>query len=517
MNTAVAQDQLGLAERFGRGLELAPDGLALRVGNDSLTYRQLHELALRWAGAIVAALPDTRPVVGVLAAKGVTSYAGVLAALYAGATVVPLHPGFPAARTEHMLDIAEVAVVVVDDAGLAALAEVPELPEGLSVLAPGTPATRDTGTGRWRVLPADAEPLAAPLPARTDTAYVLFTSGSTGRPKGVPISHHGTRHYFSLLDERYDFDETDAFSQTFDLNFDCAMFDMFCAWGAGAAVHAIPPQAYRDLPAFLAERGITVWFSTPSAISLVARLGGLTPGALPTLRWSFFAGEALRDADARTWHQAAPRAVIENIYGPTELTVTITGHRWLPASSPGLAVNGLVPIGSVHAGHQHLLLADDCSEAADEGELCIGGPQLTAGYLDPAQNEGRFLRHGGELLYRTGDRVRTLPNGELCYLGRLDSQVQIQGWRVELAEIEHALRGCPGVTDAVALARDGAAGTELVVFHTGEQTPPAVLARRLRGVLPAGMLPREYRWVAEFPLNSNRKVDRLALARSIPA
>jgi acyl-coenzyme A synthetase/AMP-(fatty) acid ligase len=269
------------------------------------------------------------------------------------------------------------------------------------------------------------------------------------------------------------------------------------------------------MPGFVAERRMTVWFSTPSAISLIRRMGGLAPGALPSLRWSFFAGEALRASDVEDWRAAASSSVVENLYGPTELTVTITGHRWDPATSPALCVNGLVPIGAVHPGHDHLLVTPDGEIDDTEGELCVTGPQLTTGYLDPADDTGRFLERDGRRWYRTGDRIRVRPGGELVYLGRLDSQVQVMGWRVELAEVEHAVRGCPSVEDAVAVPRTADAGTELVVFYTGQRTAPTELARQLRRVLPAGMLPRQYRHVDELPLNSNRKVDRGALARSL--
>jgi non-ribosomal peptide synthetase component F len=340
-----------------------------------------------------------------------------------------------------------------------------------------------------------------------DLAYVLFTSGSTGRPKGVPITHANADHYFSVLERRYDFTAEDRFSQSFDLNFDCAMFDLFCAWGVGAQAHPVPGAAYRDLPAFVADRGLTVWFSTPSAITLVRRMGGLAPGSMPGLRWSFFAGEALRAADAEDWLRAAPGSALENIYGPTELTVTITGHRWTDAT-PALCVNGLVPIGEVHEGHDHLLLTEDGGRSGTEGELCVTGPQMTPGYLDAADDEGRFLHHDDRRWYRTGDRVRRHPDGTLVYLGRLDSQVQLAGWRVELAEVEHALRAVDGVQDAVAVTRPTDNGLELVVFYTGAPTPARLLSKELRDVLPKGMLPREYRHVGEFPLNSNRKVDR---------
>ncbi|MCT2585120.1 AMP-binding protein [Actinophytocola gossypii] len=488
---------VSLSERFLLGLRRAPENEAVRVGTAAISYAEAHRTALRWASALTG--HGTRPgPVGVLAGESVTAYVGVLAALYAGATVVPLRPDFPAARTRSMLDAAGVAALVVDDRGHAALPDLPDLP----VLAPDRPGS----------LPVPAEPvLTEPRPvAAEDAAYVLFTSGSTGRPKGVPITHGSLAHYFRLLDERYDFGPDDVFSQTFDLNFDCAMFDLFCAWGAGARLLRVPGGAYRELPAFLAEHRVSVWFSTPSSVSLVRRLGGLTPGALPSLRWSFFAGEALRCQDAEDWQAAAPGSSVENLYGPTELTITVSRHRFTPESTR-LAANGVVPIGALHDGHEQLIVGPDGEQAGAEGELWVSGPQLTPGYLDPADGTGRFVERDGRVWYRTGDRVRPAESGELLYLGRLDSQVQVHGWRVELAEIDHALRGCPGVDDAVTLDTTAGGETELVVFYTGERRAPVAFSRALRDVLPLRLVPRHYRHLADLPLNGNRKVDRPAL------
>lgn len=505
-----------LAARFLRGLALSPDGDAVRVGGESITYRDMHELALRWAATLMTELPAPLPAVGVLAGKGITSYVGLLAGLYTGAAVVPLHPDFPAVRTQRMMEAAGVSAVLADKAGLAVLTELAAAGVDLPVFAPGLPepaAHPDGVKAVRRIQPQPQHRLARPRPVQgSDTAYILFTSGSTGRPKGVPITHANTHHYFTLMDARYGFTAADVFSQTFDLNFDCAMFDVFCAWGAGAVVQALPAAAYRAMPAFIAEHGLTVWFSTPSAIALIRRMGGLVPDSMPGLRWSLFAGEALQAADAVDWQGAASRSTVENIYGPTELTVTVSGHRWSPELSPGLCVNGLVPIGTVHEGHDHLLLTADGQVSATEGELCITGAQMTAGYLDPADDAGRFLHRDGKVWYRTGDRVRRLSNDELVYLGRLDAQVQVQGVRVELAEIEHALRACDGVQDAATVARSGEHGTELVVFYTGVPVPAVELVRQLRRTLPSAMVPRQYRHLDEFPLNPNRKVDRSRLA-----
>jgi amino acid adenylation domain-containing protein len=496
-----------LPARFLRGLTLAPRGTAIGIADERVSYEQVHELALRWAGALLHAAPERPRVLGVLVGKSLVGYAGILASLYTGAAVAPLNPGYPAARTRRMIDTAQVSALIADESGLAALAAA--FPDGcdIPVLAPG-----HRHAGGFRAVPA-GPPVDEPRPVDGgDPAYVLFTSGSTGRPKGVRITHANLAHYFGLIDRHYRFTVQDVFSQTFDLNFDCAIFDLFAAWGAGASVHPIPPAAYRDLPGFAGERGITVWFSTPSAISATRRLGGLGPGALPGLRWSLFAGEALAAADAAEWQAAAAGSVLENIYGPTELTITVSGHRWRPAISPASCVNGVVPIGTVHEGHRWLLLAADGLADDKEGELCVAGPQLTPGYLDPRDGDGRFLERDGRRWYRTGDRVRVLPDGELAYLGRTDSQVQIQGWRVELPEIEHAVRSCAGVTGAVAVTRAAAHGLEIVVFHTGAPRAPAEFTRALRDLLPHGMLPREYRHVDQFPVNANRKIDRGALA-----
>nr|BAV56002.1 ATP-dependent ligase [Actinomadura fulva subsp. indica] len=486
-----------LYEYFLRGLAKSPGRAAFRAGADTATYEQVHRLALLWGGALLRTSPTA---VGVLAAKGTVSYVGILAGLFAGVTVVPLQPDFPVARTRQMIEAAGVSALIVDERGRKIAAELRGAGVDVSVLAPGIDPI-DLGHALSRPEQVEAG----------DIAYVLFTSGSTGIPKGVPITHGNTGHYFRFLAERYDFTSDDAFSQTFDLTFDCAMFDLFCAWGAGATSVAVPPLAYRNLPRFLAEQGITVWFSTPSAISMVRRTGGLGEAAMPALRWSFFAGEALKCEDATDWQRAAPGSILENLYGPTELTITIAAHRWSQESSPGLCVNGLSPIGFVNDGHDHLLLDDERRPADIEGELWITGPQTTPGYLDPNDDHGRFVERDGRTWYNTGDRIRRAANGELVYLGRGDAQVQVQGWRVELAEIDHAVRGCEGVEDAVTVSTTADGTTALVVFYTGIPSPPARFAAQLRRTLPPGIIPRHYHHMDELPLNPNRKIDRSGL------
>lgn len=507
----------GLHARFRRGLEKSPHGVAVRVGRDTVDYTAAHEMALSWAGALLAAPGGPPKAVGILAGRSPIAYVAILASLYAGLPAVPVPADFPSGKVVSMLGSAQVSALVVDEEGAALLAG--GMGTGLGTLPVLAPHLDETGaralTDGTRMLPLVAGPdtaLRAPRSvAPEDVAYVLFTSGSTGRPKGVRLTHGNMAHYFALMDAWYDFTAADVFSQAANLNWDSAVSDLWCAWAAGAPLVSVPPHAYRDLPGFVAEHGITVWFSAPSVISLSRRTGRLLPGRMPSLRWTFFGGEALQFDDTDAWQRAAPGSAVINVYGPTEMTITTHRHRWVPEESTRLGVNGVVPLGLLHEGHAELLLDELGEPAADEGELWLSGPQLSDGYLDPEDGRGKYLEQDGVRWYRTGDRVRRLAGGELVYLGRMDSQVQVQGYRVELAEVEHALRAASPVGGAVVVGVPVANSTELVAFYLGEQRSPQEFRRDLDPVLPAQLIPRHYHRLDEFPLNTNKKTDRLAL------
>lgn len=479
---------------FLRGARINPEAEALRVGRERLTYRGLHECALALGGELVARCGGRRARrVGLLCARsGSRAYAGLLAAAYAGAAVVPLNPDFPAERTRRMIAAAALDALLVDDQAHALLPQLADVLHGVPIVhEPGAPALES---------PAVPEP--------DDVAYIQFTSGSTGRPKGVPVLHRNVAAYMRFIHDRYRFGSADVFSQAAELTFDLSIFDLLGAWGCGGTLVSMPPQAFAAVPAFIAQHGITVWFSSPGVISVLRRRGVLTPGALAGLRYSLFCGEPLLGRDAAQWQAAAPDSRLENLYGPTELTVSCSVHRWDPATSPARCLNDIVPIGSLHPGSGHLLLDADGRPHADTGELCVNGPQMFPGYLDPADDEGRFVLDAGERWYRTGDLVRRLPDGEFLFLGRRDHQVKIHGIRVELAEIESVLRRCAGVADAVAVAVEG----ELFAFCLGEPRSCAGLIDDLAVHLPRGLIPLHYEYLDEFPMNANRKIDRPLLA-----
>ncbi|MFE7778865.1 amino acid adenylation domain-containing protein [Streptomyces sp. NPDC057445] len=486
---------------------------ALEVDGRRLTYAELAATAAGVAEALVRRHGGVPSRVGLLASRSVLAYAGYLAISRLGATVVPLNPAFPVGRNSDVAREAGLDLVVAD-----------AVPTGLEELP--VPVLRPTDAD---LRPGHAPQLPEPDARATDLAYILFTSGSTGRPKGVPVTHANVAAYLGHVIPRYELGPHARVSQTFDLTFDPSVYDMFAAWGSGATL-VVPTRNDLQSPVrFVNSNRITHWNSVPSVAAIALRLRALKPGAMPTLRWSLFCGEALKLSHAEAWRAAAPNSTVENIYGPTEMTVTWTEFR-LPDSVEDWprTSNGTVPIGTPYAGQEHVILTED-GRPSDEGELCVRGTQRFPGYLDPADNAGRFCSFDGrrasvhdgsepltaEHWYRTGDRVQLL-DGVLVHLGRLDHQLKIRGYRVELGEIESLLLRQPGVTDAVVVAVPGRKGEPLLhAVCTGGPADPAQLLDALRRKLPAYMVPATVGFTGALPLNANGKVDRAALVASL--
>ncbi|SEC38678.1 amino acid adenylation domain-containing protein [Streptomyces sp. 3213] len=506
-----------LYEWFAGSVAEFPDHVALEIGTERLTYRELHDAAERIAAGLLTAGHGVPQRIGLLAERSVLAYAGYLAAQLLGTTVVPLNPAFPAARNAAIVTAGDLDLVLVERIG-----------RETATLALPTPVVPLTHTPTA----AEGNGVPAPRPAGPESiAYVLFTSGSTGTPKGVPIRHSNVSAYLSHVIPRYELGPGSRMSQTFDLTFDLSVFDMFAAWGSGAAL-IVPTR--RDLMApvrWAAEAELTHWFSVPSLVSFARRMRALTPGSLPALRWSLFCGEPLTLQQAEAWAAAAPMSTLENLYGPTELTISCAEFR-LPrkvAEWPRPA-NGTVPIGTLYPGLSHLVL-DAEGRPADDGELVVRGAQRFPGYLDPRNNTDRFLLHDGDAgpavphsgdapitadhWYRTGDRVAR-QDGQLIHLGRMDQQVKVRGYRIELGEIEAVLREQAGVREAIVVAVQDARGDlSLEAVCTGLDLQTEQIMSALHSQLPEYMIPRSMTVFDELPLNINGKIDRQTVAAMI--
>lgn len=499
-----------------------PRRTALFVQGSTITYDELFGRAARLAGAI-AATAGPRRRCAILGARSLTAFTGVLGALLARCAYVPLNPRHPPARLLAVLRAAGAETIVVDEAAMPLARAIAEAaPRRLTLLMPEAAAAPDWAARLpHRVLARAAleAPDGAPLRAAAeDPAYLLFTSGSTGEPKGVEVRHRNLVAYLRAVAARYAPGPEDRFSQLFELGFDLSAHDMFLCWTSGAALHCPPAEVLMAPRDFARRHELTFWFSVPSTASFMERLRLLRPGDFPALRWALFCGEALPTRLARAFAEAAPEATVENLYGPTEATIAATAWR-LPREARALAaLPDIAPIGDPLPGMRAVVLASDGSEAApgQAGELCLGGEQVADGYLArPDLSAARFAppaiaAAAGTRWYRTGDRARRDPAHGLLFLGRMDRQVKIAGHRIELQEVEAALRRATGSDLAAAIAwpvdADGLPRGIVGFIPDGAATDNAVLGA-CRRILPPAALPARLVRVAAWPVNDNGKTD----------
>jgi amino acid adenylation domain-containing protein len=412
----------------------------------------------------------------------------------------------------------------------------PQLPvvlagkSGTRLLAPdydGTDVTGVNATVLDRSALADMSPLhdLPPISAE-DIAYLLFTSGSTGKPKGVPVTHANAVYFMEVMSRRYNITPDDRLSQTFDQTFDLSVFDLFMAWSNGACVYGLSPIDLLSPTKFINTHQLTVWFSVPSVPAQMIRRNTLQPKTLPTLRLSLFCGEPLADRSAELWQQAAPNSVVENLYGPTELTIACFLHRWDAETSPAMCRNGVVPIGRPYDGLAAVVVDGDLRPVpnGEPGELLVNGPQTTPGYWrNPDTTAQRYVTipvsaHESRRFYRTGDLVAKLDHGEYVFLGRADHQIKVLGHRVELGEIEAALRTHSDVEHAIACGWPQTSSTVadgIVAFVTGNNIDTAALTDIAKRQLPPYVVPKQIFVLNEMPLNANGKVDRRELERRL--
>lgn len=517
-----------LAAGFLDSVRRYPNGNALWVDGQTHSYAELHRHAARIA-ATLQREGEAGKRCALLVERSVTAYAGVLGALLADTSYVPLNAKFPVQRNLRMVELSSSSSIVVDARSMDAAGELLQAcSTPLRVLMPDTDSLPDWAAGASRhtyILKgqlAEAQTL-APAQAINPVAYILFTSGSTGLPKGVAVTHANAAAYVASIIDRYRPTPSDRFSQFFDFTFDLSVHDIFVCLGAGACLYSVPARVMMMPLKFVQEHALTFWFSVPSLAGCLKRYKALRPGILPSLRWSLFCGEALPTSLAQDWQPAAPNSIIDNLYGPTEATIAFTAYRYRADDARANALP-VVPIGTPLPGQETVILDEHFRPVADgqTGELYLGGSQLAQGYWENAElTQQRFLemRFDGKTAtrwYRSGDLACLDQEAGLLYCGRIDNQVKIRGYRVELQEVEAVIRRLGG-SDLVAvvpwpLAPDGSV-QGLLAYGCGFTVPARSILQGCTQHLPAYMVPQDVVELDRMPFNANGKVDYPALQR----
>ena len=489
-------------ELFEAQVEKTPDSVAAVFEEKQLTYRELNTKANQLAHYLQELGVGPGALVGICVERSLEMIIGLLSILKAGGAYVPLDPAYPKERLAFMLQDAQVAVLITQQQLRS------ELPSehGARLLCIDT---------EWAQVAEQADTNPDHTAKPEDLAYVIYTSGSTGKPKGVQIAHGAVVNFLSSMQAQPGLTAADTLLAVTTLSFDIAGLELYLPLSVGARVVIVSRETAIDgvvLAENLVKSGATIMQATPTTWRMLLETGWQGSDHLKIL----CGGEALSPELAT---ELLPRcSSLWNMYGPTETTIWSSIYK---VETP----NGQIPIGRP-IGNTQLYILDRNQQPLPidvPGELYIGGDGLALGYLNRDElTDERFVvdpfsPQAGKRLYKTGDRARWRPDGNIEILGRLDHQVKIRGFRIELGEIEAAIRQHSAVRDTVVVVQENDSGDKQLVGYVVEERGSGPAADELRNVLrqklPDYMIPGAIVIVDAFPLTPNGKLDRNALPR----
>ncbi|MFD8000881.1 non-ribosomal peptide synthetase [Streptomyces mirabilis] len=493
-------------ELFEERVRRHPEAVAAVQGERGWSYQELNRRANRIARQLHQRGLRSEDVVAVVTERTPEWLAAVLAVLKAGGCYLPLEPHFPADRITAVLDRSEARWVLAERG-------VPHLDEALRGRA-GVELSYLDELLAWQG-PDHNLGLAV---AADQLAYIYFTSGSTGEPKGAMCEHDGFLNHLLAKIEDLGIEEGQVVAQTAPQCFDISLWQLVSALLVGGRTHIIEQETVLDVHRFVrtvADHGIQVLQLVPSYLDVVLSALQEQPRPLPALRCVSVTGEALKKELVQRWFAAFPGVLLVNAYGLTE-TSDDTNHEVMDRVPDQRSV----PIGRPVRNVRVYVVDDrlDPVPLGAPGEIVFSGVCVGRGYInDQARTKAAFgldPHRPGQRLYRSGDFGRWLPSGTLEFLGRRDSQVKINGFRIEIGEIENRLLQVPGVRDGAVVIAGGAGKPQLVGYFTGRDAPsPTEVGQALTAALPAYMVPQRLYRIPELPLTANGKTDKKALLR----
>ncbi|CAN5240699.1 N/A [soil metagenome] len=491
---------------FAQQAASRPDSVALVLADSQLTYAQLNSRANQLAHCLIAQGVRRGDFIGLCLERSAETIVALLGILKAGAAYVPLDPAYPDER---------LAFMIRDTAAPCVLAH-QGTRRRLEKFAAQTKIICLDEASQELAAPADAPPAVASQAG--DLAYVIYTSGSTGSPKGVLASHRAVVRL--VRDTEYcQFGPDEVFIHLAPLAFDASTFEIWGPLLNGGRLVVLPPFPLTPdaIAAAVSQHKVTTLWLTSGLFNLVT---DQRVDAFRNLRHLVAGGDVFSPAHVARAVAGMERGVLINGYGPTENTTFSTCFT----IRPGQPCDGSIPIGRPIANTTAFVLDEQRQVVTDggAGELYLGGDGLADGYLNNAElTREKFVDNpfGGGRLYRTGDRVRLLSDGNLEFLGRIDNQLKIMGHRIEPGEIEAVLQQHPAVRQAIVVARKLPRGdkqlTAFIIPAQPDQFPATEIKQFLQDRLPAQLIPARFLPVSEYPLNPNGKVDRAQLAEHL--
>jgi len=485
---------VNLIQRIDHWAAATPERTAHVSGERTLTYGELRRSSDGLASYLTERFGEDRRPIAVLGHREPEMLIAFLGAVKSGRPYVPIDTALPQTRTDQIVATSDAAFVLTPD---------------------------QIRQFSFRELRGPPIPL-----GKNDPFYILFTSGSTGKPKGVIITLACLEHFISWMLAEQQFKEgAEVFLNQAPFSFDLSVTDLYCSLATGGMLFSISRDLIENpkkLYSALATSGVTTWVSTPSFAQMCLVEDNFAEAMLPRVRRFLFCGETLAPQTAAQLLARFPQAQVWNMYGPTEATVATTSIQVDPAI---LEKYSPLPVGRVMPGTRIFIVDEKGGElsARNRGEVIIAGPNVSPGYVGrPDLTACAFFHYRGLRAYKTGDLGR-FCDSLLFFEGRIDEQIKLSGYRIELGDVEANLRALPTVRDAVVMPviKSGAAQslTAFVSLAARTETSDFKLAHNLRSQLgerlPAYMLPRKFVFLEAFPMTANGKVDRTALANSL--
>ena len=494
-----------------------PDKVAVEESSSgSIRYDELAHLSDRVRDRLREMSVKVGDRVGICARKSGDVVAAIFGIMKAGGAYIPTDPTAPAQRNAFIFQNCAVKAVIVEARLIDRLSE--EFKQ--LGFAPAVIVIDGVGAGvplRHALDRLDSTQAATSSPSAASDpshlAYILYTSGSTGRPKGVMLSHDNAACFIDWCSEVFKPTEHDRFSSHAPFHFDLSILDIYVSLKHGATLVIVEEQLGKEptrLAPWIAEKKLTVWYSAPSILSLLAQFGRLEERHYSALRLVLFAGEVFPIKYLKLLKSLWKHPRYFNLYGPTETNVCTFYEvpQLIPESQ-----NEPVPIGKACPYCEPLVVSESGSEvgAGEEGELCIAGPSVLQGYWDLPENTAKAFLPGRDVRwYRTGDIVVELPDGNYKFLGRRDRMIKKRGYRIELGEIEVALYRHPAIKEAAVLAFPDEENVPIKAFassRNGAKLSIIELKKFCSENLPLYMVPDHFCFLESLPKTSTDKID----------
>lgn len=513
----------GLHQYFVSAAQRYPDRIAVMEPTGAkITYRALAELSDATRDTLVALGVKPGDRVGLYLRKSIDTVAAILGILKTGAAYVPVDPGAPPSRDAYILNNCQVKVAFVESKFDTAFREQSALLGPLPTIL-NLPSVGGGDGLRACLKSAPSKPSTNASPGLEDLAYILYTSGSTGKPKGVMISQRNATSFVDWCSDVFQPTHEDRFSSHAPFHFDLSILDIYVSLKHGASLLLIPEDVGKEpagLAQLIADFKLTVWYSAPSILSLLAQFGKLDTRDYSSLRMVFFAGEVFPLVHLRSIKKLWPRPRYFNLYGPTETNVC--NFYELPARIPDDRKEPM-PIGAVCAHLKGKVVDPDQREVprGGEGELCISGESVLMGYWGlPELTTKAFLTDTSDgKWYRTGDLVVEESSGCFKFLGRRDRMVKKRGYRIELGEIESCLYRHPNIREVAVLASTDANGDVKIRAHLASRDGKPISLIAIKQFcsehVPVYMVPDAFQFHASLPKTSTDKIDYQTLKSAV--